>query len=185
MRITGGVHRSRVLQSPAGNAVRPTKDKVRQALYNSLASRGLPDEDTIVLDAFCGTGALGLEALSRGAAHGIFMDKARDSIAICTKNINTLGVGENCTILHKDSTKPGEKPSTIPAANLVFLDPPYRQGLVSLALMALAAGGWMNPGALCVVESEEGDSTVYNGLVLLDQRLYGQTQICVYCYRPG
>ena len=129
MRITGGLHRSRKLETPKNDAVRPTSDKVRQALFNMLNSRGLV-RDAVVLDAFCGTGALGLEALSQGAARAIFIDKAKSSTDLCHQNIETLNVGDQSCVLLQDSAKIKLRPDGIPHVELVFLDPPYRKGLV-------------------------------------------------------
>src|SRR5579871_5952285 len=101
MRITAGQWRGRKLAVPEGTAVRPTSDKVRQAIFNILLAHGLPRR-AVVLDGFCGTGALGLEALSRGAAHATFIDKSRESLAFCRRNIAAVKAQEQCTILQGD-----------------------------------------------------------------------------------
>lgn len=184
MRITSGLFRSRKLFLPEGRDIRPTSDKVRQAVFNKLLSYGLPDEDTVVIDAFCGTGALGLEALSRGAAHCVFIDKARDSVALCKKNIDALGVKDKATILTADTAKIGPRPATIKPAQLVFLDPPYRQDLVPQALRALAQNGWLAPRSLCIAETEsEAPDAAADSFDLLDRRPYGQTEIRFYRWR--
>lgn len=182
MRITGGDFRGRKIGAPEGRAVRPTSDKVRQAVFNMLLKYGLP-ADAAVLDAFCGTGALGLEALSRGASSCVFIDSSRESLAACRANIESLGAGGRSLVLQRDAVKPGARREVdgVPAG-LVFLDPPYRQGLAVPALAALAAGGWMAPSALCVAECEKGaPCAVAGGLPpgfsLLDSRSYGDTQV--------
>ena len=185
MRITGGTHRSRILSAPEGRDIRPTSDKVRQAVFNMLASRGLPDDATVVLDAFCGTGALGLEALSRGARFAVFMDNSPASAAVCRANIKALAFGDRTELLTYDAAKPGVKPASLPAAHLVFLDPPYRDDVVGESLAALAAGGWLEAGALCIAEQRKGAaSAMPGGFALLDARRYGETQIALCRYEP-
>lgn len=185
MRITGGTHRSRILSAPEGRDIRPTSDKVRQAVFNMLASRGLPDENTVALDAFCGTGALGLEALSRGARRAVFMDNSAASAAACRANIKALGLEGRAELLTCDATQPGVKPAALPEARLVFLDPPYRDDVITEALAALAAGGWLAPGALCVAEQGQGTAaSMPPGFALLDTRRYGETQIALCRYEP-
>ena len=154
MRITGGIYGGRVLQPPRDMRVRPTSDKVRQAVFNILHSRGAV-VDAAVLDGFCGTGALGLEALSRGASCCTFIDKSRESLDLCRKNHAALKVEAPSHFILKDCAKPGIKPADIPAANLIFLDPPYKQDLVRQALEGLAPTGWIAKGASIVVETEK------------------------------
>lgn len=154
MRITGGIYGGRVLQPPRDMRVRPTSDKVRQAIFNILHSRGAVVE-AVALDGFCGTGALGLEALSRGASCCTFIDKSRDSLELCRKNHAALKVEEPSHFILKDCAKPGIKPADIPAANLVFLDPPYKQDLVRQALEGLRPTGWIAKGAIILIETEK------------------------------
>jgi len=150
MRITGGQHRSRKLIAPDGNAVRPTSDKVRQAVFNMLNSRGLVIEANVI-DAFCGTGALGLEALSQGARFCTFFDSNKKSIDLCQSNINALKENKNSDVIFKDVTKAnlnnGEH------ASLVFLDPPYHQGLVTKAIYALKDRNWLSPDCIFIIET--------------------------------
>lgn len=182
MRITGGQYRGRVIAVPKGRDIRPTSDKVRQAIFNSLLQYGLP-EGAQALDLFCGTGVLGLEALSRGAEYCTFIDKSPDSLRCARGNIKALGVEARCRVLQKDATKPGEKPLNLIPANLVFLDPPYRQELVLPALMAAVKHGWLAAGALCVIECEKDkDIFVPEVFSLIRRRLYGDTQIVLCCY---
>jgi 16S rRNA (guanine966-N2)-methyltransferase len=181
MRITAGQWRGRKLAVPEGDSVRPTSDMVRQAIFNILLSHGLP-QDAFVIDAFCGTGALGLEALSRGAAHCIFMDSDKTSLAFTRRNVAAAGADGQSMILQRDALNPAPFADESPAG-LLFLDPPYRQGLVHPALAALAAGGWLQPGAVCVAECErELAAAPPQGFALLDDRSYGGTRVLFYRY---
>lgn len=154
MRITGGQYGGRVLQPPKDMRVRPTSDKVRQAIFNILNARGAVI-DAVILDGFCGTGALGLEALSWGGASCTFMDKSRDSLELCRKNHAALKVQEPSHFILKDCTKAGLKPAEIAAANMVFLDPPYKMDLVRQALEILTPAGWIAPAATILIETEK------------------------------
>ncbi len=178
MRITGGEYGGRILEAPKDNKIRPTSDKVRLAIFNMLDSRGLV-EDAIVLDAFCGTGALGIEAISRGAAQAVFIDKNRSSLDLSKKNYSALKIAVESHFLLKDSSKIGEKPSNIAPATLVFLDPPYNQNLVPLTLESLLSGGWLVEGAHIVVETEKGSFLAISGFQTLIERDYGDTRIAL------
>ena len=175
MKITTGKYRWRVLIAPEGMDVRPTSDNVRQAVFNMLLQYGLPD-GAHVIDAFCGTGALGLEALSRGAESCLFIDNAAASLQSCRANIAALKA--EAKILQKDAAKLKDRPADVTPADLVFLDPPYRKNLIEPALQALIEGNWMTAGAMIVAETEK-----HAGLVLppftkiLSQRSYGDTEI--------
>ena len=180
MRIIGGRHRGRQLLAPPGAAVRPTSDRAREALFDILshgrfAASGLPFAGESVLDAFAGTGALGLEALSRGAARAVFIENAADALAALRRNIAALGEGERARILPGDATRP---PRASEACALVFLDPPYRSGLAGPALAALAAAGWLAPEALAVVETAAREKMPPPaGFTLLDERRYGAARL--------
>ncbi len=176
MRIIAGLHRGRVLKAPAGRDIRPTSDKVRQALFNALNSRGAV-VDAVVLDAFCGTGALGFEALSQGASACVFMDIARSSVHLAQDNAAMLREVERCAFLHKDATAPGSRPETATPATLVFLDPPYHKNLVPQALSALQAGGWIAPGAMIVAETEKGADLSQIMAPQEFSKAYGDTEI--------
>lgn len=181
MRITGGTYGGRALQPPKDMRVRPTSDKVRQAIFNILHSRGAV-VGASVLDGFCGTGALGLEALSRGALCCIFIDKSRDSLDLCRKNHAALKVAEQSCFLLKDCAKIGPKPPEIAAADLVFLDPPYNQDLVRQALEALAGGGWLAQQAVILVETEKNYDPASLAAMGYDIHLvrdYGDTRIAL------
>jgi 16S rRNA (guanine966-N2)-methyltransferase len=153
MRIVAGQWRGRALQAPPGDATRPTADRVRQALFDSLwhapwAGRALIDGAT-VLDAFAGTGALGLEALSRGAARAVFIEKDRAALAALRANIAALKAEPMTRILSGDALRP---PRAETPCALVFLDPPYGKDLGPAALDALGKAGWIAPGALACLE---------------------------------
>lgn len=181
MRITGGEFRSRKIIAPEGDSVRPTSDKMRQVIFNMLVKYGLP-AGVAVLDVFCGTGALGLEALSRGASTGVFIDQSKKSLECCRANVAALKVADRARLIHCDALRPGGAEGE--AAGLVFLDPPYRKNLVMPALEALAAGGWIAGGAICVAETEEeADVPAFDGFALLDSRAHGGTKLLFFQYR--
>jgi 16S rRNA (guanine966-N2)-methyltransferase len=186
MRITGGEFRSRILLAPEGTNVRPTSDKTRQAIFNILiAGRWKSEADfdldgIHVLDLFCGTGAMGLEALSRGAASCSFIDRDKTSLSFAQNNARKLGVEGQVNFILKDATKPGPKPAPMPLAGLVFIDPPYRHDLAVPALAAAAENGWLAPAAVAVIESEkarQADGLEDLPFDLLDSRAYGGTLI--------
>jgi 16S rRNA (guanine966-N2)-methyltransferase len=163
-----------------GDAVRPTSDRARVALFNilshgSFAASGLPFADRPVLDAFAGTGAFGLEALSRGASTAAFIENGREALTVLRRNIAALGEEDRAHVVGGDATRPPRAPF---ACTLAFLDPPYRSGLAGPALTALAADGWLAPDALAVVEiaaAEEFPSPA--GFARLDERIYGAARL--------
>src|SRR5499433_3621347 len=143
MRIVGGKHRGRRLLAPPGETVRPTSDRAREALFNilshgNLAADGIPFAQKAVLDAFAGTGALGLEALSRGAAEAVFIEQDREALAVLRRNVASLGESAHAEIVPGDATRP---PRARVACAVVFIDPPYRSGLSAPALEALVRAG--------------------------------------------
>jgi 16S rRNA (guanine966-N2)-methyltransferase len=180
MRIIAGRHRGRRLLAPSGETVRPTSDRAREALFNilshgSFAAEGIPFAEAAVLDAFAGTGALGLEALSRGAAEAVFIESDRDALVMLRKNIEALGEGTRARVVPGDATHP---PRAIAGCSVGFLDPPYRTGLAAPALTALAAAGWFAPDALAVAELAAGEHfTPPAGFTLLDERVYGAARL--------
>jgi 16S rRNA (guanine966-N2)-methyltransferase len=152
MRVVGGRLRGRVLAAPKSHAIRPTADRRREALFNILAhAYGDPVTGARVLDLFAGTGALGIEALSRGAAFALFIDAGVEARALLRENVSALGLGGQSRIFRRDATKLGAMQAVAPFA-LAFLDPPYGQGLAEKALASAREGGWLAPGALTVVE---------------------------------
>jgi 16S rRNA (guanine966-N2)-methyltransferase len=158
MRIVAGTWRGRSLIAPAGSATRPTADRVRQALFDMLLHAPWGGRDVIegarVLDAFAGTGALGLEALSRGAAYATFVERDRAALTALRANIAALHAEGRCQVLVIDALEipPGE------AARLVFLDPPYHRELVPRALARLRTVGRLEPGALIVAETARAET---------------------------
>ena len=179
MRIIGGAHRGRALaglgKGDAAAHLRPTSDRVRESLFNVLAG-GYDDPVTgaRVLDLFAGTGALGLEALSRGAAAACFVETGRKALTLLRENIARCAAGAQARVVAADARRPGARPSA--AHDLVFLDPPYGKGLGEAALAAVLAGGWIAGGALIVWE-ESAAITPPEGLHLIEERRYGDTAI--------
>src|SRR5581483_11525653 len=152
MRIVGGRFRGRTLAAPKSQAIRPTADRLREALFNILIhAYGDPVTGARVLDLFAGTGALGLEAMSRGASFALFVDEGAEARALIRGNVEALGLGGATRIFRRDATRLGAAHPVEPFA-LVFLDPPYGRGLAPKALASARAGGWLLPGALVVVE---------------------------------
>ena len=176
MRIVGGKHRSRTLFTPKDNAVRPTSDKVRQAVFNILNSRGLV-VDAIVIDAFCGTGALGLEALSQGALSCTFFDKYKNSLDVCRENIALLKEETRSIVTLSDVTKIGVRGDDVPQADLVFIDPPYHQNLVTPALESLVDGGWVSDDAWFLIETAKDENISCPHINVELEKLYGDTKI--------
>jgi 16S rRNA (guanine966-N2)-methyltransferase len=152
MRIVGGRLSGRTLAAPKSSAIRPTADRLREALFNILAhGYGDPVQDARVLDLFAGTGALGLEAMSRGAAFTLFIDDGAEARALIRGNVEALGLGGTTRIFRRDATRLGPVHPVTPFT-LAFLDPPYGQGLAEKSLASLRDGGWLASGALAVVE---------------------------------
>ena len=207
MRIPGGAWRGRRLSVPRGRDVRPTSDRVREALFSVLrhnpfgrdAGPVLPDPADLeadseksavnVLDACAGTGALGLEALSRGAWHATFFDVSNTALDSVRENLVMLGAQGRATVRRTDATtppraKPGE------ACDLVFLDPPYASDVAPRALPALAGRDWLAPDAIVVIEygSDQGDEArpdIPEGFTEVDHRVYGTTTLLVLRYEDA
>ncbi|RUZ82129.1 16S rRNA (guanine(966)-N(2))-methyltransferase RsmD, partial [Mesorhizobium sp. M7A.F.Ca.US.006.01.2.1] len=151
MRIVGGEFRGRPLATPRSSAIRPTTDRTREAVFNVLAHRFAAQLDGArVLDLFAGTGALGLEALSRGASYGVFIEESAEGRGLIRDNVEAFGLTGRTKIFRRDATGLGEA-GTLAPFGLVFADPPYGKGLGERALQSAKAGGWLRPGALCVV----------------------------------
>jgi 16S rRNA (guanine966-N2)-methyltransferase len=182
MRIVAGKFKGREILGPTTIATRPTSDRVRESLFNILA-HGLEDfslEDARVMDLFAGTGALGLEALSRGAKFCQFVEESAEARGIIRKNADAYGAIGMCKIWKRDATDLGDCGPQSPF-DLVFADPPYNKGLGEKALRALVAGAWLRPGAIVVLEeSEKADVPEVVGLTLVDTRVYGETVIRIY-----
>jgi len=189
MRIVGGARRGlRLADVGAGDAaarLRPTSDRVRESLFNLLAHGGYGDPvpGARVLDLFAGTGALGLEALSRGAAHAAFVETGRPALALLRENLRRLGAEAEAWVIERDATRPGRCPGA--PFDLVFLDPPYGLGLGARALAAAREGGWIAPGALVAWEEAAGAAPAPPpGLTLLDARRYGGTMVSLLRSHP-
>ena len=176
MRLVAGRHRGRLLVAPPGRIARPTADRVRQALFDVLAHTDLVElEGAVVVDAFAGSGALGLEALSRGAAACTFLDSATAALECTRRNAATLREEARASMIRADALKP---PPAREPATLAFLDPPYGRDLPGPALTALAAHGWFCPGAVIVVETSAQDVLPPLPFCeLLDERRYRLTVV--------
>jgi 16S rRNA (guanine966-N2)-methyltransferase len=179
MRIVAGRFRGRPLAAPGDGRTRPTSDRVRESVFNVL-EHGIPDftlAGARVLDLFAGTGALGLEALSRGAAFCLFVEEDAAARGLIRRNVEALGLGGITKVFRRDATDMG------PAGNrggfdLVFLDPPYEQDLARRALASAAAGGWLAPGAVAVIEeARRATIALPPGFAPLQQRAWGDTQV--------
>ncbi len=185
MRIVGGRFRGRSLTGPKTMAVRPTSDRLRETIFNVLAhAYDDPVEGARVLDLFAGTGALGLEALSRGAAYALFVDDSAEGRGLVRGNIDTLGVAGITKVFRRDATRLGPAHPNAPFS-LVFCDPPYGRDLAPAALASAIEGGWLTAGALVVVE-EAADAAVAlpSPLALLEERAYGDTKV-LFARLPG
>jgi 16S rRNA (guanine966-N2)-methyltransferase len=178
MRIVGGEFRGRSLATPRSNAIRPTTDRTREAVFNVLAHRFAGRLDGArVLDLFAGTGALGLEALSRGASFSLFVEESAEGRGLIRANIEAFGLQGRTKIFRRDATRLGEI-GTMQPFSLLLADPPYGKGFAGKALEAARDGGWLRPGALCVVEEAAGAPfDAGTGFATVDRREYGDTVI--------
>ncbi len=177
MRVVGGKLRSRSIAGPKSQAVRPTSDRSREALFNILIhAYGDPVAGARVLDLFAGTGALGIEAISRGAAYALFVDEGVEARSLLRDNTESLGLGGVTRIFRRDATRLGPAHPVGPF-DLVFLDPPYGKGLAEKALAAARDGGWLKPQALVVVEgSADAGFKAPEGFEELERRTYDDTE---------
>lgn len=174
MRIISGAWRGRPLLAPPGTDTRPTSDRAREGLFSMLASRVGSFAELRVADLFAGTGALGLEALSRGAAHCLFVEKDRTALAVLEKNIAKLGAGPRSDV----RTQPVEHAPPPPRPlDLAFLDPPYGSGLAQLAIGRLADPRWLAPGAWLSVELSKEELVLPDTLSLEAERRFGKARI--------
>src|SRR5258708_3918966 len=177
MRVVGGNLRSRPIVGPKSDAVRPTSDRLREALFNILThAYDDPVTGARVLDLFAGTGALGIEAISRGAAYALFVDEGVEARALLRDNTETLGLGGVTRIFRRDATKLGPVYPLEPFT-LAFLDPPYAKGLAEKALPAARDGGWLVPEALVVVEeAADAGFAAPEGFTEMERRHYDHTK---------
>lgn len=180
MRIVGGRFKGRTLAGPSANsrAIRPTSDRLREAVFNVLAhAYGDPCDGARALDLFAGAGGLGIEALSRGARFALFVDDGAEARAILRANVEAFGLGGTSRIFRRDATRLGP-PGTMGRFDVVFCDPPYGKGLGERALASARDGGWLAPGALVVwEESAEAGIAAPEGFEELEKRDYGDTQV--------
>lgn len=179
MRIVGGQYKGTQIFAPKGDATRPTSDRVREALFNVLA-HGVEDfdlQDIRVLDLFAGTGALGLEALSRGASFCLLVDDGVDARGAIRRNIETLGATGRTKLFRRNATKLGDS-GNHGQFDLLFADPPYGKGLGEKAIFSAYEGGWLSDNALCVLEERTGsDLNFPDNFQILDERNYGDTTV--------
>ncbi|PWL17460.1 16S rRNA (guanine(966)-N(2))-methyltransferase RsmD [Falsochrobactrum shanghaiense] len=178
MRIVGGKFRGRALVTPATSAIRPTTDRTRESLFNILA-HSFPHkvEGARVLDLFAGTGALGLEALSRGARYAIFVEESAEGRGILRQNVEAFALQGHSKILRRDACRLGEA-GTIEPFDLVFADPPYGRLMGEKAFISALEGGWLNPDALLVLEEDmQASLALDERFVVLEERNYGGTII--------
>ena len=178
MRIAGGRLKGRALLTPAGRDIRPTSDRLRETIFNILAHR-FDDaaRDARVLDLFAGTGAMGIEALSRGAAFAAFVDDGAEARGLLRGNIEALGLGGVTRVLKRDAAELGAIRSFDPFG-LVFCDPPYGKGLGEKALDSALQGGWLKPDALVVLEERAGAKLqLPPGFSVLDERESGESKL--------
>lgn len=177
MRVVGGRLRGRSIAAPKSQEIRPTQDRLREALFNILMhAYDNPIDGARVLDLFAGTGALGIEAISRGAAFTLFVDNGAEARALLRNNVEALGLGGVSKVYRRDATNPGPAHPMEPFA-LAFLDPPYGKGLAEKALAALRDGGWLLPSALIVVEESKAAAfTAPDGFEQLERRAYDDTE---------
>src|SRR6201986_273415 len=177
MRVVGGRLKGRNLASPASREIRPTADRLRESVFNILIhAYDDPIEGARVLDLFAGTGALGIEAVSRGAAFALFVDNGAEARALLRSNVEALGLGGVTKIFRRDATDLGPAHPVEPFS-LAFLDPPYGKGLADKALVSLRDGGSLTPGALLVVEEAKAAAfTAPEGFVELERRAYDDTE---------
>jgi 16S rRNA (guanine966-N2)-methyltransferase len=180
MRITAGLYGGRTLAAPHDYRVRPTADKVRQAIYNILTHNdlGLSLEGSRVADLFAGTGAMGIEALSRGAAFCLFVDDSAESRALVRQNVEALALTGVSKIWRRDATKLGPMAAGAGGPfHLAILDPPYHKGLIEPALISLREGGWLSEGAVAVVETADDETVEGAGYTRVQERVYGETKV--------
>ncbi|WDI32534.1 16S rRNA (guanine(966)-N(2))-methyltransferase RsmD [Hyphococcus flavus] len=183
MRIIGGKFKGRSIIAPKGMTSRPTTDRTREALFNILSSRDDVDfEGARIIDLFAGSGALGLEAMSRGGAWCLFVETDAAARGAIRDNIEALSLFGVTRLHRRSATDLGAKPANVgPPFTLAFLDPPYRKGLYEPALKNLKDGGWLQPGAIAIVEQAKDETPPSaDGFIEVDRRIYGDTQVGIY-----
>ena len=185
MRIVGGEFRGRSLATPKSNDIRPTADRTRESLFNIL-SHAYPQaiDGTRMMDVFAGTGAVGLEAASRGCRHVLFVESSVEGRGLLWENIDALGLHGRTRILRRDATDLGTVGNLEPF-NMLFADPPYGKSLGEKAMEAAAKGGWLVPGAIAVLEERSDVAvSVDPSYVFLEDRIFGDTKVHFFRYQP-
>jgi len=177
MRVIGGRLRGRQLAAPKSKAIRPTADRLRESLFNILVHNfGDPITGARVLDLFAGTGALGIEALSRGAAFALLVEETAEARALLRENVTALGLGGVTRIFRRDATRLGPA-HPLPPFSLAFFDPPYGQRLAAAALASARNGAWLTPDAIIVVEEAAAEKfTAPEGYTEIDRRRYDDSE---------
>jgi 16S rRNA (guanine966-N2)-methyltransferase len=177
MRVVGGRLKGRSLAAPSSRDIRPTADRLRESVFNILVhAYDNPIDGARVLDLFAGTGALGIEAISRGAAFTLFVDNGAEARALLRNNVESLALGGVSKVYRRDATDPGPAHPMQPFS-LAFLDPPYGKGLAERSLGSLRDGGWLVPGALVVVEEAKAAGfAAPDGFEELERRAYDDTE---------
>lgn len=173
MRIVAGQFKGRPIQAPKTDATRPTSDRARESLFNMIAHAtwAPPLDGARVMDLFAGSGAVGLEALSRGASFCLFVETAHSALTALRKNIAVLGVGATANVQRRSATELGELPATLESSfDIAFLDPPYRKGMVEPCLKHMIDGGWLAADALVVVETAVDETPSLTGWDLVAAR---------------
>jgi 16S rRNA (guanine966-N2)-methyltransferase len=186
MRVVGGEFGGRALAAPRSQEIRPTSDRLRQTLFDILAhGHGEKLKGARVLDLFAGTGALGIEALSRGASYALFVEEGVEARGLIRTNIDSLGLTGRSRVFRRDATRLGEA-GTVAPFDLAFADPPYGKGLGEAAFASARDGGWLKPGALCVLEeSIKAPLQAIQGFEEIDRRSVGDSQLVFYCLATG
>ena len=184
MRIVGGALGGRTLHAPDDRRVRPTSDKVRQAVFNIVTHGDFDIGGARVIDLFAGTGALGLEAISRGAAFCLFVEEAAESRALIRRNVEAFGLTGVTKIWRRDATDLGPMAAGAGGPfDLAFLDPPYRKDLAARCLTSLAEGGWLRDGALVIVETAADEPAPEAArFTACDSRIYGETRVSFFSF---
>lgn len=180
MRIIAGQHKGRPLSAPKGMTTRPTGDRTRESLFNILAHAtwAPPLEGARVIDLFAGSGALGLEAMSRGAAFCLFVETDHGARGAIRDNIEALGLFGNTRLHRRSATDLGDKPAGVGAPfTLAFLDPPYHKGLVQPALDGLVSGNWLSEEAIAMVETGSDETLMFTGWTVIDTRDFGAARV--------
>ena len=178
VRIVGGTFRGRTIIAPKGMAARPTTDRTRESLFNIIEHGYGGCDAARVLDLFAGSGAMGLEALSRGASAAVFVEEAAAARGAIRENVEALGLQGATKILRRDATKLGPLPANLGTPfTLVFADPPYGKGLGERALKAAKGGGWLAKDALVLMEERTGAFTTPDGFEVLETRSFGETEV--------